>query len=182
MENNCRGNNKHKECPQRMADGRNFTDYRPRCISNFADFIPDETMNSYDYRQYLQKNASTILGKIRQDVYNANKCGPCMKPYNVGTMLPEQHEVVCNGSTCKTNFVNPNGLGTGRKYNTSPSHVNNEFLYLKDNESYQYNESCVSTHDDPLFYQYNNRPAADSCEQRAFKPSGGLPVCKEKKQ
>ena len=178
MENNCRGNNKHKECPQRMADGRNFTDYRPKCISNFADFIPDETMSSYDYRQYMQNNATTILNKIRQDVYNANKCGPCVKPYNVGTMLPEQNEVVCNKSTCKSTLKNANGLGTGRTYSSSSSDTKDEFLYLKQDEQDGFKGACVSTHDDPMYYSFSKNNLADKCE-RAFKPSGSLPTCKK---
>ena len=171
MEENCRGNNKHPGCTQRMADGRNFTDYRPRCISNFADFTPDADMNSYDYRQYLQSNCGKILEKIRKDVYNANRCGPCLKPYNIGTMLPEKNEVTCNKSTCSVNSKDTNGLGTGRNYNEI-SPLNKEFVDMKEEE--QSYSSCVLTHDDPLFFAYNKE--MQKCE-RAFKPSGNLPLC-----
>ena len=92
--------NKYNNCPPLMADGRMFTDYRPRCIANFAvaggASLPGnfDLPNSYEYRQYLIKNASDIMAKNRQMAYQNNACGPCTNPYNEGTMLPEQ-SMVC---------------------------------------------------------------------------------------
>jgi hypothetical protein len=175
MEESCRGNNKKIACPQKMSDGRLFTDYRPRCISNM---LPDTNMNSYEYRQYLQANATKIMDATRREIYDANKCGPCMQPYNIGTMLPEKSIVTCDSSTCKSSVVNVNGLGTGRSY-SKPSSTEQHFIAQKEEESSRMMknfESCVLTHDDPLFYSYSK--TVQSCE-RAMKPSGMLPLCKE---
>lgn len=176
MEENCRGNLNNFSCPQIMSDGRVFTDYRPRCISNIMD--NSKNMNSYEYRQYLQANGKDIINNIRKQVYNANKCGPCVKPYNIGTMLPEKDIVTCNKSTCSTNVTNANGLGTGRKYYTESANEQN-FISQKEVEQkslQEFHNSCVLTHDDPLFYSYNK--SVEKCE-RAFKPSGMLPLCKD---
>ena len=47
--------NSDNTCLNKMADGRAFTDYRPQCTINAS------TMNSYDQRMYLMKNASSIM-------------------------------------------------------------------------------------------------------------------------
>lgn len=100
------------QCPARMADGRAFTDYRPRCAINFQNI----SMNSYDYRQYLIANAESIMQERRDTAYEANKCGPCVAPFNQGTMLPEQSMVTCDKSTCSFKVTDPTGLGMGRQY------------------------------------------------------------------
>jgi len=102
----------HANCPLKMADGRAFTDYRPRCAVNFDSL----TMNSYEYRQHLITNAQSIMQQQREVVYDRNKCGPCVSPFNQGTMLPEQALVQCNASTCTFKVTNPSGLGLGRQY------------------------------------------------------------------
>lgn len=109
---NCAACGDHAHCPLKMADGRAFTDYRPRCAIDFEAI----SKNSYDYRQYMIQNAEAIMQKNRNVAYDANKCGPCVAPFNQGTMLPEQSMIKCNASTCTFSLVNPNGLGMGRQY------------------------------------------------------------------
>ena len=50
--------NKDKNCPARMDDGRIFTDYRPS--SSVDDMIrySNNVMSSYEYRQFLINNAN----------------------------------------------------------------------------------------------------------------------------
>lgn len=107
---------KPEQCPWRMADnGRNFTDYTSqRCKT--ADFMSKNGLSSYDHRQYLIRNADSLMSKQREDTYTRNMCGPCVEPYGQGTMLPEQSIVECNTTSCKVITNDPNGLGQGRKY------------------------------------------------------------------
>lgn len=110
-------NNKHPECPSIMADGRHFTDYRPRCDVNWV-FPQDKAMNSFDYRQYLTNNADALIQKNRDWASKLNACGPCKEPFEVGTMLPEQTKMVCDAQGCRVMMNDPAGLGMGRQYDT----------------------------------------------------------------
>jgi hypothetical protein len=111
-------------CPNKMADGRSFTDYRPRCNINY-DLMQDLTKNniinsSYESRLYLQQNAEKIMELNRNNaINNLAPCAPCNKSGNDTTMLPEKYIVKCDAITCKREEINPNGLGDGRNYFTN---------------------------------------------------------------
>jgi hypothetical protein len=124
-----------------MEDGRMFTDYRPKCISNYSIPALNEVEgnytvpNSYEYRQYLINNAQDIMNKNKKAAYDLNSCGPCMKPYDEGTMLPEQRMIKCDASKCSFHGGDANGLGLGRKYNTmEPSQSHLDFVAMKEKE------------------------------------------------
>ena len=111
--------NKNRDCPARMSDGRLFTDYRMRCDVNFSKELRQvgKPNDSYNYRQFLIKNADDIMGNIRDAAYKHARCGPCMEPFNTGTMLPEHEKDTCNARTCERNIVgNGWGIGVGRWY------------------------------------------------------------------
>jgi len=109
-------NNKYFDCPPRMHDGRNFTDYRPSCDVNNQYVVNGNVLTSYEYRMYLTKNAVNLMDQNRQNACDKNCCGPCMPPYDIGTMLPEKNLVKCNKSTCEMGLSYDTGLGTGRVY------------------------------------------------------------------
>ena len=113
-------NNRYFNCPPLMADGRHFTDYRPRCDVNYV-YPKDQAISSYDYRMYLIHNADKLMAAQREEAYRKNVCGPCVEPYDVGTMLPEQTTIECNTNSCRFLVKDPNGLGLGRKYTTTAS-------------------------------------------------------------
>ena len=161
-------------CPQRMSDGRLFTDYRPRCVSQFA--TTQSKYNSYEHRQYMINNASSIMQKNAAEAYEKNKCLPCMEPYNVGTMLPEKNLVTCNKQTCSTTIFNDSGFATGINYGSISSSAKNEFIAAKEKESSEW-VPCAIASDDPLYYSFDGQ--SEGCE-RAFQPSGLLPVCGKK--
>ena len=112
-------NNKFFDCPPRMDDGRHFTDYRTQCTQNNQLWRQGNVKSSFDYRMYLTRNADKLLDAEREKAGLRNSCGPCMEPYDVGTMLPEKNMVTCNQSTCSVNLNNEEGLGTGRQYDTN---------------------------------------------------------------
>ena len=97
-------NNKYFNCPPRMADGRHFTDYRPNCDLNQFSNITNE------YRNNLINNAESIMENNKKLSLYKNGDG-CMEPYNLGTMLPEQTNVVCDAEKCQLMMNNTNGLG-----------------------------------------------------------------------
>lgn len=105
------------DCPPKMADGRLFTNYNPRCFTNI------NRDSSYDYRQSMISNALDIMEKNRI----IKGCGPCVEPYNIGTMLPEQSIVKCDKNTCRVILTDPNGLGQGRK-DYEQSSIHKEFI------------------------------------------------------
>ena len=109
-------NNKYFNCPPRMADGRHFTDYRPNCYVNNLLRANNKLYNSFEYRTFLTNNANNLMNLNRAYACQKNCCGPCKKPYEQGTMLPEQSEVTCNSNVCDVSVTNINGLGQGRNY------------------------------------------------------------------
>jgi len=118
----CEGPNPTLMCPSRMADGRAFTDYRPRCTVN-AELMTrlgsqGQVQSSYEARMYLQKNAQLFMQEEREKaVGRLIPCAPCKRPNSdPGTMLPERYVVRCDGVSCTRTEVNPTGLGDGRQY------------------------------------------------------------------
>lgn len=103
------------ECLSRMSDARVFTDYSPRCVMNLR-FANGQVMNSYDFRQYLQHNAESLMDKERTTYYEETVCSPCYDFNEDGTMLPEGNKFVCNEHTCTLNTTNNKGFGTGRDF------------------------------------------------------------------
>jgi hypothetical protein len=100
-----------------MDDARHMTDYRPNCVVNNLIRVNNGVLNSYEYRQFMIKNAEKMMELNREYTTMKNSCGPCKQPWNTGTMLPEQNMIICNNRSCNTDFANAhNGLGTGRDY------------------------------------------------------------------
>ncbi len=103
-------------CPiYRMADGRAFTDYRPRCSQEAQ--MRDAAPSSYDARMYLMHNADQLMAYNVEQARKQSDCPSCYKPEQVGTMLNETAQVVCNAHTCKRTSTYPDGLGDGRVFN-----------------------------------------------------------------
>ena len=98
-----------QDFPSRMADGRGFTDYRPNCVSNN---VISQDMTSWEYRYYLQNNASKIVETERST-----------KDLLLGYSGPNAPEVPvkniqnCNKSTCSIEQFNEAGLGLGKATN-----------------------------------------------------------------
>ena len=111
-------NNKYKDCPPRMSDGRHFTDYRPNDHLNNLIKANNNLKNSFDFRNHLTNNAEKLINLNREYIQDKNGCAPCMKPYHQGTMLPESSKVECNSDSCNVTVTNKEGLGQGRNYGT----------------------------------------------------------------
>ena len=109
-------NNKYFNCPPRMADGRHFTEYRPGCHIENSIRSENNINNGYQYRLFLTQNANALMESNRAYACQKNCCGPCKKPYETGTMLPEETRVKCDGNQCETIFNQKGGLGQGRIY------------------------------------------------------------------
>lgn len=160
-----------------MSDGRAFTDYKPRCavhstLLSHGNGQSEMPFNSYELRQYMINNAENIIEKNREYVQNLNACGPCVQPWNQGTMLPEESIVKCNSSTCKVTPGDPNGLGRGRDYGIQPDMEFINKMEKRDSEwrvSSQMNK-CTSSKDDLKYYPIHNVQ-----EERLSVPSGGSP-------
>jgi len=67
-------NNKYFDCPALMSDGRLMTDYRSSNTLNDMIRISNNTLSSYEYRNFLTNNASNIM-KINNDyISDKNSC------------------------------------------------------------------------------------------------------------
>jgi hypothetical protein len=154
--NEC-SDSKYSSCPAKMSDGRLFTDYRPRCFSH------DVNKNSYDYRQFMIHNAQSMLNEERTKL---KMCGPCVEPFNIGTMLEEQTIVKCDQNSCQVVMNNPNGLGQGRSYNIDHS-AHNKFL--KDREIENKMASCCDVNSESDFNMF----MANDTQGRFATPGGG---------
>lgn len=118
-------NNKHFDCPPRMADGRHFTDYRPECYVNDHIRADNGITNNFTWRSFLTQNANQLMDLNRKHACEKNCCGSCAQPFNVGTMLPEVNKFVCNSGTCRLIPGDPNGVGTGRVYSDQQQECSN---------------------------------------------------------
>ena len=68
-------NNIHFNYPPIMSDGRNYSQWQPTAQIN-NEIKKDANLNSnYDYRNYLTKNADSII-KYNQ-LQSCNECGNC---------------------------------------------------------------------------------------------------------
>lgn len=155
--NEC-SDSKYTSCPAKMSDGRLFTDYRPRC------FTHDVNKNSYEYRQFMIHNAEKMLKEERTKI---KMCGPCVEPFNVGTMLEEQTIVKCDENSCKVVLKNPYGLGQGRDYNINES-AHKKFL--DDREAEMKMGSCCDENKQDDF----NLFMANDSQGRFATPGGGM--------
>jgi hypothetical protein len=173
-------NNKHFDCPPRMSDGRIFTDYRPRCDINFVDFLDasGRSMDSYKYRQYLTNNTDAILTRFRDNSYYSARCGPCMEPYNEGTMLQEQERTYCDAKTCIRKVVGDGqGVGMGRDFGPN-SAMDPKFLEFKKKEQAELKvraNCCGSKLDYENYYPPNN-VIDDQDIMRNASVGGGTPL------
>ena len=168
--------NKFFNCPPLMSDGRHFTDFRPRCFGQYMIKEEKKIPSSFDYRMYLTRNASEIMAKNALDAYQQNVCGPCMEPFNVGTMLPEYEMQTCNTRTCSVKNNDPAGLGLGRD-NGFVDKGRQEFLRQKEkeNEYFKAKANCCSTIQDDLHY-YPIDGVVQTTYDRYSIPGGGVPL------
>jgi hypothetical protein len=96
--------------PARMADGRQFTDYRPNCFLNNE---LGQNMGSWQYRTYLIRNAQKIHGDFVNIQNKNSQCTNC-----TGAPVPDVKTVLdcTHQNTCHYMMKDQNGLGQGRKY------------------------------------------------------------------
>ena len=105
------------QCPPiRMADGRNFTDYRTRCTIDYEKKSKNLFKSNYDERQYFIQNANRIMAEHNDQAMLHNSVSCCFGPNDKGTMLPEKNMVQCNKKTCNFYQNDYQGIGTGRNY------------------------------------------------------------------
>jgi hypothetical protein len=168
-----------KSCPPRMSDGRQFTDYRPRCVANYISDANTNfaAANSYEYRQYLIEHGESIMLENKRSAYIKNRCGPCVEPFDDGTMLGEQTEIKCNQSSCTFATKDVNGLGMGRQFVTVPQNPSDDFasMYSSLKGIEQTTTTCCKEKD-PLYYGLGQ--LQNSCgNMRPTNPGGAVPVC-----
>ena len=172
--------NKFFNCPPKMSDGRHFTDYRPRCAVNYPTEFKDAPLSSYDYRQYLIQNAEKLMTANYEKAFKDNACGPCVEPWNQGTMLPEQTMQECNGSTCKFSVNDPNGLGLGRMYGESKEQEKARASFVANREALNKemmgSVNCCSTESDDVNKYSVSAFDVNPYEGRFAVPGGGVPL------
>lgn len=114
--------NKYPSCPARMSDGRLFTNYNSRCAVQAAVLPPNMQvmssagLDSYDLRQYMIRNADSIMQAQRESALCAARCSPC-----VDTMLPELEIDSCDILKCVRKPGVADGLGLGRDHGHAKS-------------------------------------------------------------
>ena len=57
---NFTSDNYYRDCPSRMSDGRNFTDYRSSCTMNNLIRASNSIANTFEYRMFLTRNGDDI--------------------------------------------------------------------------------------------------------------------------
>jgi hypothetical protein len=116
-------------CPNRMQDGRMFTDYNPRCMQNQFAKEMNNLPTNYQYRQHLITNGDKILQENRENAWAQYSCKPCFDFNEDGTMLPEKRMIDCNKETCGFKSESQGGLGMGRTNTGTGSRVSSYKTY-----------------------------------------------------
>lgn len=170
-------NNKYFSCPPLMNDGRQFTDYSPKCVQNY-NLTVEKPMSSYELRQYLIKNASNIIQESRKNTYDNSVCGPCQSPYKTSSMMLEKDVQQCNPNFCDFAPFDDKGLGITRNYNVPEPHTlsqgscNQAYLaFLEHKENEQFDENVCVKPVDLLQHQTINK--VHKHNSRSAIPSGG---------
>tara|TARA_B110000977_G_scaffold197449_1_gene280000 strand:- start:3819 stop:4232 length:414 start_codon:yes stop_codon:yes gene_type:complete len=70
-------NNKFKDCPALMSDGRQFTDYRSNTIVNSSLMGDMNIHTSFDYRNKLTEDANGVILDNRDLAVDRNGCASC---------------------------------------------------------------------------------------------------------
>ena len=123
-------NNKKWDCPSRMSDGRLYTDYRPRCDIQLE--LQPPMSGTLEYRQFLIHNADKVIQHHRSLAFDKAYCGPCVQPWNQGTMAPEADSFVCDKVACARVPGAAGGIGTSRNYGMLPEHKEAQDAFLAD--------------------------------------------------
>jgi len=103
-------NNKYFDCPARMDDGRAFTDYRSSSSVNDMIRYSNNTMTSFDYRQFLTNNATKIMEV--NNAYTKEKVGCDSCNY---VEVPFQNTCTWNTSYGSCSMTNANGIGLNNR-------------------------------------------------------------------
>jgi hypothetical protein len=172
-------NNQYFNCPPRMADGRHFTDYRPRCSQQYQDKITNKLMSSYEQRMFLTANADELIKMNAHNAYMMNRCGPCVEPYDQGTMVPDFEKQSCDSRTCSFSVNDPYGLGLGRKFYTEDQEqvFRKRFIEEKEKETTFFKQSaqcCGTVKDDVQYWPIDG--VVNNEYNRNAVPSGGDPM------
>lgn len=170
-------NNDNFSCPARMSDsGRNFTNYKSRCYTEYISECGQQVPSSYDYRQFLIHNANDIISKNAANAYINNRCGPCMNPYDKNTQLDELSKQVCNARTCTFKGNDPYGLGLGRQFYSDQDQEKLDQAYNEENKKYNamFNKTaeCCGTSKEDLYYYPINGEVKNDYDRYAI-PGGG---------
>ena len=104
-------NPKSDKGPARMADGRGFTDYRPRCLQYPLRMTGQ--FGEHDGRQKMIQQTDQLMADAQTMLQK--KIGP-VQDSCVDTMVPELYKRVCTWRGCTTVSGHYAGIGTGRIY------------------------------------------------------------------
>lgn len=167
-------------CPVK-GDYRLFTDWRPRCATQYIDMISDQLPSSLDQRMFLTHNADQIMKDNALKAYLKAGCGPCVETpsWNDGTMLREFDTQVCNSRTCSFRTNDPWGLGRQRQYydDEQDMSVQKEFIAQKEKENAYFKQAakcCDATTTDKLYYPIGG--GTQTNYSRFVTPSGAVPM------
>ena len=150
-------NNASFNCPIK-GDYRLFTDWRPRCATQYYDMVNNKLPSALDYRMFLTHNAENIIQDNALQAYMKARCGPCVDDpsWDDGTMLKEFEQQTCNARTCTFRVNDAWGLGRGRRFydDDFDKEVRKEYVKQKEteNEWFKRNAECCGTKTDDLYY------------------------------
>ena len=89
-----------------MSDARTFTDYRPSCVIDQNILKDNNIRSSYEYRQFLMKNASKFMKENGDLNYKKNGC----ETWNAEP-IPLKTICVVDGYTSICKMNDDGGLG-----------------------------------------------------------------------
>jgi len=115
-------NTDKKTCPIKMSDGRSFTNYETRCMTNakLNQLLKDNNManSSYEQRLFLQNNYEKIVEAEKKHILDGFlPCVPCSTGELINELdkeLDNKYAVYCDEVSCNSKLINDKGLGSGK--------------------------------------------------------------------
>jgi hypothetical protein len=117
-------NNIHFNFPPIMADGRNYATWQPGAVVNERIRENNNITSNWDYRNFLQHNATKIIQA--NSISACNNCGSC-PPLYVGSQNPDVQS--------NTPFVFASPLDSSQPFGYETSDLKNLYLSRYDLQS-----------------------------------------------
>jgi hypothetical protein len=97
-------NNIHSDSPAIMADGRTYSNWQPCAVINENIRKRENILTNWDYRNYLQSNAKSIMSLDRRKACEQSGCTPIQSKLSL-TPPTDLHQIYLSRQQLQKDIV-----------------------------------------------------------------------------